>query len=123
MGAGDTLTLLIERSCPLPEIQVQLTSSNPTLLPVPAVVSIADGETSVSVEIASGPAGCGDLTITASAVDHLNGQRQFRVYDTPSVSSITPNTYPACQAFTLQLSGQCFYPIPTRNQVLLSGVA
>jgi subtilase family serine protease len=66
-GSTDTLTLSLSNPAPLTGETISLTSSNPAVVPVPATVSLVNGQFSIPVVVTTGRVGKVAVTVTVTA--------------------------------------------------------
>ncbi len=110
LRSGTAGSYTVRSSCAAPSggLAVKLSSSDTARLSVPATVTIAAGQNTAVFAAAAPGAGCAQVVLSATAVDHLGATRAIELFDTPQITSMSPTTVNSCRPVTLTLSGSCF---------------
>ncbi len=103
----------------LEDLDVVLSSSDPSVLPVPAGPwRIPAGSSTVTGELPG--QGCSEVNLRVTVADHEARDRRVLVFDEPQIRSLSPLTIEACSTTPLTLEGDCFAPNAADNFVRLT---
>lgn len=118
VGAPAPVEIRISCSA-LEDLDVVLSSSDPSVLPVPTEPWRIPAESSTVTGELQGQL-CSEVSLRVMIAGHEARDRLVLVFDEPHVRSVSPITVTACSTATLTIAGDCFAPDAAANFIRLT---